>query len=132
MSKVTKPAKISFRIDGTDRLVEVNNLSSTTTSKIKILLFQIRQSCIFEVRPFLFKVNYLKWQFETELKWSIQNLELCNGWILSQPLAQVLTYADPSTKEATCNEISTEGMWSLQEMMSHINILQLLSNKLLF
>ena len=57
-----------------------------------------------------------------ELKWWVQNLELCNGWALIQLPAEMLIQTDASTKGwgATCNEISTGGMWSAQEMKNHI------------
>lgn len=44
---------------------------------------------------------------KTELKWGIQNLELCNGWELIQPPAQVLMKAGTSNKDwrETCNGI---------------------------
>ena len=67
-----------------------------------------------------------------ELKWSVQNLELCNGQALIQPPAEVLIQADVSTKGrgARCNGISTVGMWSAQEMKNCINVLELLAIKL--
>ena len=67
-----------------------------------------------------------------KLKWWVQNLELCNGPALIQPRAEVLIQTDASTKGwgATCNGISTGGMWSVQEMKNHINVLELLAIKL--
>ena len=35
---------------------------------------------------------------ESELKWTVQNLELCNGRALIQPPAEVITQPDTSTK----------------------------------
>ena len=35
---------------------------------------------------------------ESELKWTVQNLELCNGRALIQPPAKVITQPDTSTK----------------------------------
>ena len=73
----------------------------------------------------------LNHQSKTELLWWITNLDLCNGRSLIQPPAQVLIQTDASTKGwgATCNGISTGGMWSAQEMKYHINILELLAVK---
>ena len=74
----------------------------------------------------------LNHQSKTELLWWITNLDLCNDRSLIQPPAQVLIQTDASTKGwgATCNGISTGGMWSAQEMKYHINILELLAVKL--
>ena len=71
-------------------------------------------------------------QSKTELLWWITNLDLCNGRSLIQRPAQVLIQTDASKKGwgATCNGISTGGMWSAQEMKYHINILELLAVKL--
>lgn len=58
----------------------------------------------------------------------MKNLELCNGWVLMiQPPVQVLMQTDALNKGwgATCNGISICGKWSVQEMRSHINVLEL-------
>ena len=67
-----------------------------------------------------------------ELKWWLQNLELCNGWALIQPPAEVLIQTDAPTKGcgATRNGISTAEMWSAQEMKNSIIVLGLLAIKL--
>ena len=68
-----------------------------------------------------------------ELKWWVQNLELCNGPALIQPPAEVLMQTDASTKGwgATCNGASTGGMWSAHEIKNHINVSKLLTIKLI-
>ena len=61
----------------------------------------------------------------------MKNLELCNGWVLMiQPPVQVLMQTDALNKGwrgggATCNGISICGKSSVQEMRSHINVLEL-------
>ena len=67
-----------------------------------------------------------------ELKWWVQNIELCNGLALIQLSAEVLIQTDASSKvcRAIFNEISTGGIWSAQEMKNHINVLELLAIKL--
>ena len=75
-----------------------------------------------------------------ELKWWVQNLELCNSRPLIQPPADILIQTDASTKGwgggrggggwATCNGISTGEMWSAQEMKNYINALEILAIKL--
>ena len=67
-----------------------------------------------------------------ELKWWVQNLELCNGPALIQPPAEVLIQTDASTKGwgVTCYGISTVRMWSAHEIENHINVSELLDIKL--
>ena len=49
-----------------------------------------------------------------------------------QPPAEVLIQTDASTKGwgVTCNGISTGRMWSAEEMINHITVLELLAIKL--
>ena len=74
----------------------------------------------------------MKKNSKTELKWWVQNVKLCNSRALIQPPAEGLIQAELTTKGwgATCNEISTGGMWSSQGMKNHINVLELLAIKL--
>ena len=67
-----------------------------------------------------------------ELKWWVQNLELYNGQALIQPPPEVSIQTDASTKGwgATCNGISTGGMWFAQEMKNHVIVLELSAIKL--
>ena len=60
------------------------------------------------------------------LKWWVQNVKLCNGRALIQPSAEVLIQTDASIKGwvATCNGISTERMWSAQDMKNHMYVLE--------
>ena len=66
----------------------------------------------------------LKENSKIELKWLVQNLELCNDRALIKPPAEVLIQTDASTKGwgTTCNGISIGGMWSAQVMKNHINV----------
>ena len=61
----------------------------------------------------------------TELRtvqWSDVNLTTCRGVNTDRCLNKGLG--------ATCNGISTEGIWSAQEMKNHINVSELLAIKL--
>ena len=45
---------------------------------------------------------------EIELEWRVQNLELCNGWALIQPPAEVLIQTDASTKGWRQREVESK------------------------
>ena len=67
-----------------------------------------------------------------ELQWCIQNLEICNGWLIVQDHSFVLIKTDASKKGwgKFCQGIPTRGEWISQEMEMHINILELKAVKL--
>ena len=67
-----------------------------------------------------------------ELQWWIQNFKICNGCYLIQSHSQVLIQTDASIKGrvSVCQGISTEGQWSKEEQLLHINILELKAVKL--
>ena len=64
---------------------------------------------------------------KNELLWWVNNLELCIGRLVIQPLAQVLIQTDTSKKgwRVVCREIRTRGQWSKKEQYVHISHLEL-------
>ena len=121
-------------------ILELTRLIGLLTSTIQAVLparlncrfLQMQQiSSLSENLSYLDKI-VLNEDSKIELKRWVQNLELCNGRALIQPPAELLIQTDASTKGwgATCNGISTGGMWFVQEMKYHINILVLLAVKL--
>ena len=67
-----------------------------------------------------------------DLLWWVQNLKLCNGRCLVQPQAQMEIQTDASKTDwgASCEGLTTRGVWSKQERSLHRNVLELLAVKL--
>ena len=67
-----------------------------------------------------------------ELLWWVQNLKLFNGRFLIQTQAQMVIQTDASKTGwgASCQGLTTRGVWSKQERTLHINVLELLAVKL--
>jgi len=67
-----------------------------------------------------------------ELMWWIQNLTICNGRCLVQTQPQIIIQTDASKTGwgASCQGMTTRGVWSNQEKELHINVLELLAVKL--
>ena len=132
MSKFTdRTSNIDFRINKIIGLL-TSAIQAVLPARLQYRYLQLQQiSSLKESHSNQQKI-VLDHQSKTELLWWITNLDLCNGRSLIQPPAQVLIQTDASTKGwgATCNGISTGGMWSAQEMKYHINILELLAVKL--
>ena len=78
-------------------------------------------------KPFFFRQNYFEQNLKNQFEMVVENVKLCNGRALIQPSAEVLIQTDASLKDwvATCNGISTERMWSAQDMKNHMNVLEL-------
>ena len=127
MSKFTdRTGNIDFRINKSGLLT--STIQAVLPARLQCWYLQLQQiSSLKESHSYQQKI-VLNYQSKTELLWWTTNLDFCNGQSLIQPLAQVLIQRDASTKGwgATCNDISTGGMWSAQEIKYHINILELL------
>ena len=107
-------------------------IKAVLPARLNCRFLQIKQiSSLSEKLSYLEKI-VLNENSKIELKWWVQNLELCNGPALIQPPAEVLMQTDASTKGwgATCNGASTGGMWSAHEIKNHINVSELLAIKL--
>ena len=78
-------------------------------------------------KPFFFRQNYFEQNLKNQFEMVVQNVKLCNSRALIQPSAEVLIQTDAPIKGwvATCNGISTERMWSAQDMKNHMNVLEL-------
>ena len=129
-------------------ILELTRLIGLLTSTIQAVLparlscrfLQIQQISSLSESLFYLDKTVLNENSKIELKWWVQNLELCNSRPLIQPPADILIQTDASTKGwgggrggggwATCNGISTGGMWSAQEMKNYINALEILAIKL--
>ena len=114
-----------------DWLVDINNPSSTA-SKITMLVSSAAANIIFKGKPLISAKNSSKPPIKNRitmvdnksgsLQWPIINSASCTGSHTDRCLNKGLG--------ATCNGISTGGMWSAQKMKYHINILELLAVKL--
>ena len=96
-----------------------STIQAVLPARLNCRFLQIQQiSSLLENSVYLDKI-VLNENSKIELKWWVLNLELCNGRGTS---AKALG--------ATCNGISTGGVWSVQEMRNHTNVLELLAIKL--
>ena len=132
MSKFTdRTRNIDFRINRSDWFVYINNPSSTA-SKITMSVSSAVANIIFKGKPFTSAKNNSEPPIKNRitmvgnksrsLQWPIINSASCTG-----------SHTDRCPNKgfgATCNGISTRGMWSSQEIKYHINILELLAVKL--
>ena len=111
-------------------ILELTRVIGLLTSTIQAVLparlncrfLQIQQISSLSENLFYLDKIFLNEISKIELKWWVQDVELCNGRVLIQPPAEAWG--------ATCNGISARGMWSAQEMKNHINVLELLAIEL--
>ena len=120
---VKQSTNIDSGVEKIDWLVDVND-SRSFTSKVGCRFLQMQQISSLPYNLSNLDKIVLKENSKIELKWLVQNLELCNDRMLIKPPAEVLIQTDASTKGwgTTCNGISTGGMWSAQVMKNHINV----------
>ena len=109
-----------------------STIQAVLPARLNCRFLQVQQiSSLSENLSYLDKI-VLNQNSKIELKWWVQNLELCNGRELIQPPAEVSIQTDASTK-AWGDNVQWNlngGMWSAQEMKNHINVLELLAIKL--
>ena len=87
-------------------ILELTRLIGLLTSTIQAVLparlscrfLQIQQISSLSESLFYLDKTVLNENSKIELKWWVQNLELCNGWPLIQPPAHILIQTDASTK----------------------------------
>ena len=94
-------------------------------------VFTTSSGRIAQSRPFISTSNNLKFQCKT-LFWWVQNLKLCNGRYLVQFQAQMVIQSDAFKTGwgASCEGLTTRGVWPKQERTLHINVLEDLAVKL--
>ena len=131
MSKLTdRTSNIDFKINKSDSFVYINNPSSIA-SKITMSVSSAAANINFKLKPSISTKN----SFEPPIKnriTMVDNKSRSLQWLIINSASCTGSHTDVSTKgwAATCNSISTGGMWSAQEMKDHINILDLLAVKL--
>ena len=124
MSKITdRTRNCDFRIDRSDWVVDIKITMSVSSAAANI---------IFKGKPLISAKNSSRQPIKNRitmvdnksrfLQWPIINSVSCTGSHTDRCLNKGLG--------ATCNGISTGGMWSAQEMKYHINFLELLAVKL--